>query len=98
MSDFVPLAIEPGLLVDLADDAYPTRVLGWRGEALEMEGDATHYGMAVEGGSTLETEVGRFELSAGMFFVVPGPARVSGGAGGGSSRPGCAGRFQARGA
>jgi len=94
MSDFVPLAIEPGLLVDLADDAYPTRVFGWRGEALEMEGDATHYGMAVEGDSVLETDAGRFQLRAGMFFVVPGAARVTGGAGMIISRLGYRGLFQ----
>jgi len=33
-SDFVPLDIRDGLLVDLADDAYPTRVFGWRADAL----------------------------------------------------------------
>src|SRR5687767_14086334 len=81
MSDFVPLDIRDGLLVDLAEDACPTRVYGWRTQALALEADATHYGMAVEDGGTLETEAGRFQLQTGMFFVAPGAARVQGGAG-----------------
>lgn len=94
MSDFVPLAIEPGLLVDLSGDAYPTRVFGWRGGALALDAGATHYGMAAEDGCSVETGAGRFELRAGMFFVVPGEGRVEGGAGMVISRLGYRGLFQ----
>lgn len=94
MSDFVPVEIQNGLLIDLSGDAYPTHVLGWRGDALEMAEDATHYGMTVEGPAELETETGRFVLREGMFFVVPGAARVRGGAGMVISRLGYRGLFQ----
>ena len=61
MSDFVPLEIEHGPLLDLSGDAFPTRVAGWRGGRLELEGGATHYGMVVEGSCTLETGAGSWE-------------------------------------
>jgi quercetin dioxygenase-like cupin family protein len=92
-SDFVPLEIRDGLLVDLADDAYPTRVFGWRADVLALDADATHYGMAVEDGCVLQAEAGRFDLRAGMFFVAPGAARVQGGAGMVISRLGYRGLF-----
>jgi quercetin dioxygenase-like cupin family protein len=94
MSDFVPLAIDHGLLVDLAGDAHPARVYGWRDGSLALEAGATHYGMAVEGDCVLETDAGRFVLRAGMFFVVPGAGRVEGGAGMAISRLGYLGLFQ----
>ena len=94
MSDFVPLTIDNGLRVDLAQDEYPTRVLGWREDALELSAGDTHYGMVVEGQSTLESDAGRIALRAGMFFVLPGEGRVRGGAGLVISRLGYRGLFQ----
>ncbi|MEW5928753.1 MAG: cupin domain-containing protein [Gemmatimonadota bacterium] len=94
MSDFVPLEIEHGPLVDLSGDAFPTRVAGWRDGWLGLEGGATHYGMVVEGACALETEAGSFGLRAGMFWVVPGQGIVRGGAGLVVSRLGYRGLFQ----
>lgn len=94
MSDFVPLEIEHGPLLDLSGDAYPTKVAGWRDGWLGLEGGATHYGMVVEGACMLETEAGSFGLRAGMFWVVPGQGIVRGGAGMVVSRLGYRGLFQ----
>lgn len=94
MSDFVPLEIEHGPLLDLSGDAFPTRAAGWRDARLELEGGATHYGMVVEGACTLQTEAGEFSLRAGMFWVAPGEGSVRGGAGLVVSRLGYRGLFQ----
>lgn len=94
MSDFVPLDIEHGPLLDLSGDAYPTRVAGWRDGRLGLEGGATHYGMVVEGSCRVDTEAGSFFLGAGMFWVVPGQGIVRGGAGLVVSRLGYRGLFQ----
>lgn len=95
--DFNPLSIETGLLVDLGDDVYPTRVLGWNGEALSLpDADATHYGMITEGEALLEVGGDTFRLRAGMFFVAPGRSNVRGEAGRGLviARLGYRGLFQ----
>jgi quercetin dioxygenase-like cupin family protein len=94
MSDFVPLDIKHGPLLDLSGDAHPTKVAGWRDGWLGLEGGATHYGMVVEGPSTLQAEAGNFVMRAGMFWVVPGQGIVRGGAGLVVSRLGYRGLFQ----
>lgn len=79
--DFVPLTIATGLLCDLTEDAFPTRVYGLSDDELTLEPDATHYGMLVSGGAILHDRLDRYRLRAGMFFTWPGKATLRG--------PGC---------
>jgi quercetin dioxygenase-like cupin family protein len=79
---FQPVAIRAGLLLDLSDDEYPTHVYGWDGGAFDLPGDATHYGMATHGKTTLQTPQGAIELLPGMFFVQPRSGRIEAAEGG----------------
>src|SRR5436190_277990 len=81
---FRALAIETGLLLDLKDDVFPTRVYGWFGNGLELPDEATHYGMVTQGACCLDMSGETVHLCAGMFFVLPGSGRIKcshGGAG-----------------
>lgn len=78
---FQPLDIQNGLLCDLTDSEYPTRVLGLRDDVLSLPSGATHYGMIVRGGAILHDRLDRYRLRAGMFFVWPGAGTLRG--------PGC---------
>lgn len=78
---FTPLAIRSGLLLELNDDRYPTRVLGWDRSRLMLPEGATHYGMTTEGEGLLVDGEDEFRLRPGMFFVVPGRCQVEGGRG-----------------
>lgn len=75
---FVPLDLTHGLLCDLTDDPFPTRVYGLHDDELLLDGDATHFGIVTEGGAILHDRVDRFRLRAGMFFVAVGACRLSG--------------------
>lgn len=74
METFLPLTIGPGLRLDLPS----ITVRGWHDSTLEMGNGATHYGMVTEGEAELEDAHGALRLRAGMFFVVPGAAMVTG--------------------
>src|SRR5262245_50055077 len=69
---FFPIAIESGLLLDLSEDVFPTRVCGWRDGTLVLSNDATHYGMVTQGRANLNMNQERFPLQPGMFFALPG--------------------------
>jgi hypothetical protein len=75
--EFVPLALETGLLTDLSNDAYPTLVHGFHDDTLELPADATHFGMLTEGGAILHDRLDRFRLRTGMFFVAVGRCRLA---------------------
>lgn len=75
--DFVPLALETGLLLDLSGDAYPTIVQGFHDDTLSLSADATHYGMLTHGGAILHDREDRFRLRAGMFFVAVGRCEIA---------------------
>ncbi len=78
-TNFVPIEIKNGLLLDLSDDAFPTQVFGWNGEHLQLMQDATHYGMVTKGTDALLTRGDVHEVRAGMFFVVPDRGVIRGG-------------------
>lgn len=46
-----------------------------------LDGAGSHFGVVIDGKSTLSCAAGSFELCAGMYFVVPGEARLVGGRG-----------------
>lgn len=78
MTFFTPLAIDPGLLLDLGT----IQVWGWAEECLTLPFGATAYGMVTVGQAELcDAETGPFALSTGMFFVLPDGGVVRGGRG-----------------
>lgn len=78
MMTFVPLTIRHGLLLDLD----PIRVWGWQEEPLTLPSGATAFGMVTTDRTRLrDAETGPFDLSAGMFFVLPDGGVAHGGRG-----------------
>lgn len=79
---FTPLTITTGLLLNLSDNAYPTRVYGWNNGRLDLNDfddcayASTHYGIVIEGHITLTCANGKYGLSEGMFFVCPGGCMI----------------------
>ncbi len=78
MTTFTPLAIQPGLLLDLG----AIQVWGWTEEPVTLPHGATAYGMVTIGHTRLRDDAtGPFELKAGMFFTLPDGGAVQGGGG-----------------
>jgi quercetin dioxygenase-like cupin family protein len=75
---FIPYGLSHGLLADMGDDAFPTRLWGWSGDVLRLEEDATHFGYVYEGSLALEHASGRFTIAGGMYFSAPGATTVHG--------------------
>jgi hypothetical protein len=75
--EFVPLALETGLLLDLRTDDYPAVVHGFHDDNLSLPSGATHYGMLTEGGAILHDRQDRFRLRMGMFFVAVGRCEIA---------------------
>lgn len=69
-----------------------TRVTSWEGR-LSLPRDATHFGVAAAA-TTLADAVGHVDLTAGMWFSVPGEASLDGGRGVVCSRAGYRGLRQ----
>jgi mannose-6-phosphate isomerase-like protein (cupin superfamily) len=63
---------------DFDDDRHPTRVQGWKGGDLALEGNASHYLMVRAGSLSVTHGAGSFELGRGCFGTVPGPALLNG--------------------
>lgn len=75
---FTPLAIRSGLLLDLGD----IQIWGWMEESVALPSSATAFGMVTAGQTRLrDAESGPFDLSAGMFFVLPDGGVAHGGSG-----------------
>ena len=75
---FTPLAIRSGLLLDLGD----IQVWGWMEKPLVLPPGATAFGMVTTGQTQLrDAETRVFDLSAGMFFVLPDGGVARGGSG-----------------
>ncbi|MER2601137.1 MAG: cupin domain-containing protein, partial [Candidatus Competibacter phosphatis] len=77
MTTFIPLEIRHGLLLDLDS----IQIWGWDEECLTLPDNATSYGMVTHGRSVLRDVWGDSELCQGMFFALPDPGSVRGGAG-----------------
>jgi len=76
---FTPFTLHTGLLLDLSDDAFPTRVNAWQNGILTLSEGATHYGMVTAGSACLHTNSGTYSLQPGMFFVLPGCGTIESG-------------------
>lgn len=75
---FTPLVIRSGLLLDLGD----IQVWGWMEKPLTLPPGATAFGMVTTGQTQLrDAETRVFDLSAGMFFVLPDGGVARGGSG-----------------
>ncbi|HEX7635756.1 MAG TPA: cupin domain-containing protein [Noviherbaspirillum sp.] len=75
---FSPFALQHGLLADMQQDEFPTRLLAWSHQALELTRGATHFGFVFSGEAVLNCTSGSFTLKPGMYFSVSGSATVSG--------------------
>lgn len=68
--------------VDLSGNGFPTRVSTWSAHrVLELADEGTHFGFVLNDDASISTHHGVFNLSAGMYFAVPGPAAIHGGSG-----------------
>ena len=65
-------------LLQIPDDPFGTSLRIWTGADLELPSGGSHYGYVYEGSLLLDCASGRFELSPGMYFALPGPARLGG--------------------
>ena len=70
--------LEHGPKYDDRQGPLPALVSCWQDAASDLEDGATHFGYVYSGECRLESEAGTFAVAAGMFFAVPGPARLTG--------------------
>jgi mannose-6-phosphate isomerase-like protein (cupin superfamily) len=75
---FIPFGLSHGLLADMGDDAFPTKLSCWSDNSLQLEEGATHFGYVYEGSLALEHASGGFRLSTGMYFSAPGATTIHG--------------------
>lgn len=75
---FLPLPLRTGPLLDLSGGDHPALVSGWDDGDLSLPPGATHYGMVTDGGAELICDGARVPLRAGMYFVLPAQATVTG--------------------
>jgi mannose-6-phosphate isomerase-like protein (cupin superfamily) len=84
---FLAISERDGLLKDLSNDQYPTKLYGWgyTGNAIAVDEEGTHFGFVVKGSAQITTHHAGFEqsftLTAGMYFCIPGSVSVQGGCG-----------------
>lgn len=90
---FEPFQFNHGLLSEFNTDGFPTSLYAWKYDVLELPPGPTYFGYVYEDASVLWHQENEFRLKAGMYFSVPGEARISGGKGIAVSRPGYAGFF-----
>ena len=91
--NFISYDLTHGELARVGPDAYATRLAAWRGAALALAPDGTHFGYVARGTAVLSCAAGSFRLGAGMYFAVPGDGSVSGDAGIVATRLGYRGLF-----
>ena len=78
-SSFIPYALSNGLLADISDDAFPTKLWSWSNDVLSLQQkNATHFGYVYQGSSIIEHASGSFNISAGMYFSAPGEVTIRG--------------------
>jgi mannose-6-phosphate isomerase-like protein (cupin superfamily) len=80
-SAFSPYPLGQGLLEDLCDYEFPTRVSAWNSAVLSLDSGGTHFGFVYSGAPTLCFASGKFPLSPGMYFSVPGAMSIQKGSG-----------------
>jgi hypothetical protein len=72
------LKIKHGLLDELLEDPFPTRVYSWDKDSVVLPEEDTHFGYVHSGSATLICKSGNFQLQEGMYFSLPGWGRVVG--------------------
>ncbi len=81
---FTPFGLKNGLLCDLADNEFPTRLHAFSGiNGLHLDStSSTYYGFVLDGRPQLGASLqGHFELRSGMYFSLPSEGYVRGGRG-----------------
>jgi hypothetical protein len=78
---FHPFELAHAAGLDLRAGRFPTVVTAWNERALEQPPTGTHYGFVHAGAAEIGTPSGRFRLTAGMYFAVPGWLWLRGGTG-----------------
>lgn len=69
---------QPGLLYDFRDNPLSTMVSAWNDSELCLGPSATHFGFVQDGSVAISSATHSFEISAGMYFSIPGEASVRG--------------------
>ena len=76
---FISYPLTHGLLADLSADEFPTQLWGWNQGILNLPDIGTHFGFVYQGEPVLMTPTsGVFVLKPGMYFSLPGSARLLG--------------------
>lgn len=60
------------------DRSYPSQLSAWEDSSLRLGDVGTHYGSVGSGSIMLICSAGRFEISKGMYFSVPGQLEIVG--------------------
>lgn len=81
MTAFRPFDLAHGTRLDLRADRFPTVVTAWAEQPAELPATGTHFGFVHAGAAEIGTPAGRFRLTAGMYFAVPGWLWLRGGSG-----------------
>lgn len=68
--------LDHGLKYDARQGPLASLVSTWQDRSCELSDDATHFGYVQSGECQLESAAGSYQLTAGMYFAVPGPARL----------------------
>lgn len=77
---FFARAVEHGALYEKIEQAYPSSMIGHKGDATSINDPRTHsFGIVIEGKIDIEWAESSFTLGAGMYFSVPGAFRIQGG-------------------
>ena len=66
---------EPGAVTN---QSYPSKLSAWQNSRLRLSECGTHYGYVGSQSATLVCSAGRFEISSGMYFSVPGELEIFG--------------------
>ena len=81
MSPLKLYALAHGELENLSGNEFPTLLSAWVQNVLSLGAVGTHFGYVHAGPAVLGCASGTFQLSSGMYFAVPGKARVAQGTG-----------------
>lgn len=92
---FISAPIAPGLLFEGMLEEQEVTVAAWDDSGISLPGGATHFAIQTAAeGVLLRNRLPSIGISAGMYFSVPGDARIKGGAGVVISVTGYKGLFQ----
>lgn len=79
VTDFTPLPIKNGILLDLRQEGAGVLVRGWHDGGVRLEEDATHFAVVTRGKVMVTSEEwDPCMLRVGMFFVLVGEALAAG--------------------